>query len=95
MGTIGTVDVALLVLAVTQGVKALFGVEGKANMGIAFGVGLVSVAVSHGIGQGLIPAEAVPYIEWGFKSVAGAFSAIGVYDFGKRAAGMYREANGK
>jgi hypothetical protein len=95
MGNIGTVDVALLVLAVTQGVKALFGVEGKANQAIAFGVAFVLVAISHGTQQELIPSEWIPFIEWFVKALSGALAAIGVFEFGKRGVRLYRVTNGK
>lgn len=92
---IGIVDVALLVLGITQGVKAIFGVEGKTNIIIAFVAGFVLVSVSHGIAEGLIPPEATPYIEWFVTSLAGALAAIGAYEFGKRGARAYREVNGR
>ena len=92
---IGMVEVAALVLGITQGVKALFGVEGRTNQFIAFGAGLVLVALEHGITEGLISPEATVYIEWAVKSLGGALAAIGVYSFGKRATGLIRKTNGK
>ena len=91
---IGMVEVAALVLGITQGIKAIFDVEGKAAIVTAFGVGFVSVAISHGIGEGLIPAEWVPWIDLVYTSLAGALAAIGAYSFGKRT-GLIRETNGK
>ncbi len=95
MGTIGTINVALLVLAITQGVKAIFGVEGKANQLTALGVGLVLVGISHGISEGLINPIYVPYIDWAVKAVGGGLSAIGLYEFGKRGRNLYEKLNGK
>lgn len=91
---IGPTDVAMLVLGVTQGVKAIFDVEGKTNIVIAFGVGFVLVSVSHGIAEGLIPPGAIPYIEWFVTSLAGALAAIGAYEFGKSGVKLYRKVSG-
>ena len=92
---IGPVDVALLVLGITQGLKALTGAEGKTNLIVAFVAGFVLVAVSHGTAEGLIPPGATPYIVWFVTSLAGALSAIGAYEFGKRGVKLYRVTNGK
>ena len=90
---IGMIDVALLVLAVTQGVKALTGAQGKTSLVVAFVAGFVLVALSHGLAEGLIPVDWAPYIEWAVTSIAGALTAIGVYEFGKSGVGLYRAAN--
>jgi hypothetical protein len=90
---IGIVVVPLLVVGITQGVKNLFGIEGKANAFIAFGAGFVLMALEHGITGGLISPEVTVYIEWFIKSLAGGLAAIGVYDFGKRGVGVIRGTN--
>lgn len=92
--TIGYTDVAVLVLAITQAVKALFNVNGKTNQIIALVVGFLLVGISHGIAEGLIPASAIPYIDWFMTALAGALAAIGAYEFGKRGVRLYKATNG-
>lgn len=87
---IGIVVVPLLVVGITQGVKTLLGVEGKANAAVALGAGFVLTGLSYGITQGLISEQVTVYIEWLITSLAGGLAAIGVYDFGKGAARVAR-----
>lgn len=77
---IGPIGVAALTLAITQGIKEIFGVEGKKNQLIAVVVGIVLTSLSYGISNQLIPVEAVPYIEWVVVAIGGGLSAIGLFD---------------
>ena len=92
---IGIVMVPLFVLGITQGLKSVFGIEGKANQIVALIVGFLLTGVSYGIGEGLIPESAAVYIEWFITSLAGSLAAIGFYAFGKSGSTLIRETNGK
>lgn len=80
---IAGLGVAGLVAGITNGLKNVFGIEGKANQVVAMVVGLILTSLAYGIDQGLIVQTAVPYIEWLVISIGGALSAIGMYDFVK------------
>lgn len=80
---IGPIGVAALTLAITQGVKEIFGIEGKKNQVVAVVVGIILTSLAYGVSTQLIPVEAVPYIEWAVMSVGGGLSAIGLFDFVK------------
>jgi hypothetical protein len=77
---IGPISIAALTIAITQGIKNVFGVDGKANQIVAIITGIVLTSLYYGIANGLIPVEAVPYIEWAVVSIAGGLSAIGLFD---------------
>jgi hypothetical protein len=93
--SIGTVDVAFLVLAITQAVKAIFGVEGKANQIVALLTGILLVGVSYGMQEGLIDPAYIPHIKWAVTSLAGGLSAIGLYEFIKPTGLLGKIVNGK
>jgi hypothetical protein len=77
------ISVPALVLACVEAVKG-FGVKTKLGKRIsAFIFGFLFTGLAIGIHENMISPEAVPYIEWGVYSLAGALSAMGVYDFGK------------
>ena len=84
---IGGIAVAALILGIVEAAKA-FGLEGKGSQALALFLGFFFVGLSHGITEGLIPAEFVPYIVWVVTSLAGALSAMGYYDFVKRITGI-------
>lgn len=77
---IGPIGVAALTLAITQGIKEIFGVDGKKNQLVAVIVGIILTSLSYGISNQLIPVEAVPYIEWAVVAIGGGLSAIGLFD---------------
>ena len=75
-----------LVIAVVEGLKS-FGLESTLGKQIsALSTGVILTFVAYGIHEQLIPAHFIPYINWGVYSLAGGLAAMGVYDFGKRAA---------
>ncbi|MFA5166584.1 MAG: hypothetical protein WC449_04825 [Candidatus Paceibacterota bacterium] len=76
---IGPIGVAALTMAITQGVKEIFGIDGKKNQLVAVIVGIVLTSLSYGISNQLIPAVAVPYIEWAVVALGGGLSAIGLF----------------
>lgn len=92
---IDIVVVTLLVNGIVEGAKKLTGIEGKGAVALALAAGFLFGGLSYGIAEGLIPADAIPYIKWGAYSIAVALASIGVYEFGKRGVGVYREANGR
>ena len=82
--TLGGISVAILVVLLTEVIKEFFGVQGKAVRAVALGLGFLLTAIAYGIAEGLIPAVAVPYIEWFFAAVAGGLGGIGLWHLGKR-----------
>ena len=86
--------VTLLVTGIVEGAKQLTGLEGKGALSLALGAGFLFGGVSYGIAEGLIPADAIPYIKWFAYSLSVALGSIGAYSFGKRASGLIRETNG-
>lgn len=80
---IGGIAVAALVVGIVEAAKE-FGVGGKKSRALALGTGVVLVGVSQAIARGLVPAEAVVWVELVITAVAGGVAAMGYYDFAKR-----------
>lgn len=74
---------AALIVGLVEFAKK-FGLEGRSLSALAFGLGIVLTAIAYGIDTGLIPAGAVPYVEWVIVAIAGGPAAMGFYDLGKR-----------
>jgi len=80
--TIGGVMLIALIVGLMQFAEK-FGLRGKALMGVAFAVATLFGGVAGAIGEGLIPAAALPWIRvtvmaLGFAVVS--ISAMGLYD---------------
>jgi len=80
---IGGISVAALIIGVVEAAKE-FGVEGKSSRALALGLGVFFVGSAQAISQGIVPVEAVPYVELGVTAIAGGLAAMGYYDLGKR-----------
>lgn len=80
---IGGISVALLIVGVVEAAKE-FGINGKGSKALALCLGIAFYGLATGIDQGLIPAVAVPYIEWAVTAIAGGLAAMGYYDLAKR-----------
>ena len=78
---IGDVAIIPFTLGITQAIKDLFGIEGKANKIVAVCVATVLVALSSIIQQELVTAEAVMWIKLIVGSIGGGLSAIGLFDY--------------
>lgn len=77
------ISIAALIVGLVEFAKK-FGIEGRSLSALAFGLGVLLTAVAYGIEAGLIPAGAVPYVEWAVVAVAGGPAAMGYYDLGKK-----------
>lgn len=80
---IGGIAVAVFILGIVEAAKE-FGVQGKASRALALGLGVFFVGLAGAISQGLIPAEAVVWVELAVTAIAGGLAAMGYYDLGKR-----------
>ncbi len=78
---IGDVAIIPFTLAITQAIKDLFGVEGKANKIVAVCVATVLALLSTIIQQELVTAEVALWIKMIVGSVGGGLSAIGLFDY--------------
>ena len=78
---IGDIAIIPFTLAITQAIKDLFGVEGKANKIVALAVATVLVALSSIIKQELVTPEVAMWIKLVVVSVGGGLSAIGAFDY--------------
>jgi len=80
---IGGIGVAALIFGIVEAAKG-FGVKGNGSKALSLGLGFFFVGLAHGISEGLIPAQYVPYIVWVVTSLAGGLAASGYYDFIKK-----------
>ena len=80
---IAGISVAALILGIVEAAKE-FGVQGNASRALALGLGVFFVGLAQAISEGLIPAEALPYVELVVTAVAGGLAAMGYYDFLKK-----------
>jgi len=80
---VGGISVAALIFGIVEAAKQ-FGVTGKWSQALAMVLGFLFIGLAQAISQGLIPAEALPWIELVVTALAGALAANGWYDFGKR-----------
>lgn len=72
-----------LVLGLVEMAKRL-GVVGNWSMLLAVGLGVVFGSLVYGIGEELIPAAYVPYIQWAVFSLGFGLAIPGLYDIGKK-----------
>ena len=78
---IGDVAIIPFTLGITQALKELFGVEGKANKIVAVVVATVLVLLSSVIQQELVSPEVALWIKMVVGSLGGGLSAIGIFDY--------------
>lgn len=76
---IGGVSVIALVIGWVEAAKRL-GVTGTWSEVLALALGFLLVGLASAIEQGVIPAEAVRYIEVVVVGLGGALAATGIYD---------------
>lgn len=80
---IGGIEIAVLIIGIVEAAKA-FGVSGLGSQALALVLGFLFVGLAAAIGEGLVPAQYVVWIELVVKSLAGALAAMGYYDLAKR-----------
>lgn len=80
---IGGVAVAMLVLGLVQFLKKILPIDGNWNVVAALVLGFLFGGIAHGIDQGLLPADWIPYIEWVVTALAVGLASAGFYDLGK------------
>ena len=81
--TIAGVQIILLVLGIVEVAKK-FGFNGNKSLVLAIGLGIFFGGMEYGVTNMLIPAVAVPYVEWVVYSIAYGLAVPGLYDLGKR-----------
>ena len=77
---VGGIKVAALIFGIVEAAKEL-GIEGKGSRALALGLGVFFVGLAQALTQGLIPPEAVTWVELGVTAIAGGLAAMGYYDF--------------
>ena len=81
--TLAGLGVAGLVFGTVEALKS-FGIQSTVGKRVsALVTGVLYTSLAYGIHEQLIPAVAVPYINWVVYSVAGGLAAMGYYDFAK------------
>ena len=78
--SIGPVEAVVLIGGITQFVKAVFTLGGKEAQVLTFVVGFIVTAVAYAFSEGMIPAEAEPYVALAAVALGGAIAAMGYYD---------------
>lgn len=78
---IGDIAIIPFTLAITQGLKSIFNIEGKTNQIVAFAVAMLLTMASLAISQGLLPETAIVWIKIVLSSIGGGLSAIGLFDY--------------
>jgi uncharacterized membrane protein len=79
--TIGDISIIPFTLAITQGLKSIFGIEGKTNQIVAFVVATLLTILSLAISQGLLPEVVTMWLKIVVSSIGGGLSAIGLFDY--------------
>lgn len=79
--TIGDISIIPFTLAITQGLKSIFGIEGKVNQIVAFVVATLLTVMSLAISQGLLSEAVTMWLEIAVSSIGGGLSAIGLFDY--------------
>jgi uncharacterized membrane protein len=79
--TIGDISIIPFTLAITQGLKSVFGIEGKTNQIVAFVVATLLTILSLAISQGLLPEVVTMWLKIVVSSIGGGLSAIGLFDY--------------
>ena len=72
-----------MVLGLVEMAKRV-GVQGEWSTLLAVILGVLFGSLVYGVNTGLIPAQYVPYIEWGVFSLGFGLSIPGLYKIGKR-----------
>lgn len=78
---IGDIAVVPFTLAITQAIKNIFNVDGKANMVVALVVATVLSMAALLINQELVSPQVALWIQVVISSVGGGLSAIGLFDY--------------
>jgi hypothetical protein len=78
---IGDVAIIPFTLAITEGLKSIFGTKGKTNQIVAMCVATVLTFLAITIDQGLVGPQAATWIRVAVTSVGGGLSAIGLFDY--------------
>jgi len=78
---IGDITIIPYTLGITEALKVIFGIEGKANRIVALVVASVLSFASLVIGQQLVSPEVAMWIEIVVKAIGGGLSAIGLFDY--------------
>lgn len=78
---IGDIAIAPLTLAITQALKNIFGITGKANQIVALIVATVLTFSAIVIQQELVSPEVAMWVRVIIQSVGGGLSAIGLFDY--------------
>lgn len=82
--SIGGLSAAVLVMALTETIKTLSGIEGNAVRIVALALGVLFSALAYGMTQGLIPPAAHPYIEWAVTAIGGGAASMGLWHLADR-----------
>lgn len=80
---IGGVGVIVLVIGIVEAAKE-FGVTGLWSRALAMILGLGLVGLASAMGRGVVPAEAMVWIEIVVVGLGGALAAMGLYDLARR-----------
>lgn len=86
MGTIGTIPVAALTLAITQALKELFNIEGNTNRVVALVIATLLTFASAAIELESFTLTPAQWVELVVRSIAGGLAAIGAFDYSKEIA---------
>ncbi len=79
--TIGDISIIPFTMAITQGLKNIFGIEGKVNQIVAFVVATLLTILSLAISQGLLSEAVTMWLKIVVSSIGGGLSAIGLFDY--------------
>jgi hypothetical protein len=77
------VSVAALILGIVEAAKK-FGVTGNGSFALALVLGVALFGLSKAIELGLIPPEALPWIEVAVFGLGGSLAVTGLYDLAKK-----------
>ena len=80
---IGGVVLYLLILGIVEAAKR-FGVKDKGSFALALVLGVFLFGLAKAIELGLVPANALPWIEVTVFGFGGALAVTGLYDLAKR-----------
>jgi hypothetical protein len=80
---IGNIAIIPFTLAVTQALKNLFNIDGKANQLVAIGVATILTSISLLIKNEIIVGQTALIVEIVMHSLVGGLSAIGLFDYAR------------